>query len=138
MRAKSWIAIWVLLGIAACASADAPAYGEPTRFAKGREIVFPDFSIRYLGERQVAGPQFPRGFRYYDFEVKAGGETRTVSWTSGTGVIDSASFEIGGKPFELEMRGSVARKGWLRDDEFVLWPRAQFQQALEAARRRKN
>lgn len=138
MRTKHWIAICVLLGVIGCASADPPAYGVPTRFAKGREIVFPDFSIRYLGERRMIVPQFRQGFLYHDFEVKAAAETKTVSWTSGTGVIDSASFEIGGKPFELEMRGSVARKGWLRDDEFVLWPRAKFQRALETARNRKD
>jgi hypothetical protein len=106
-------------------------YGVPVRFAKGRDIAFADFTMRYLGERRVKSPVFKPGFTFYDFAVTSGGKTQTVSWTSGTGVIDATDFRVDGKPYALELRGSVARKGWLRDDEMVVWRQADFQKALE-------
>jgi hypothetical protein len=110
-------------------------YGNPVRFAKGREIVFRDFSMHFLGERRVSHPVFRPGFRYLDFAVTGRKGTQTVSWSSGTGVIDSTSFQVEGRDYELELRGSVARKGWLRDDEMVVWPESDFRAALERRNR---
>lgn len=133
---KIWPAIVVtavLAGMTACSQSADPSYGEPVRYALGREVVFPDFSIRYLGERHVKSAIFKPGFIYYDFEVTSGSESRKVSWSSGTGVIDSSSFEIGGKPYELELRGTVARRKWLKDDEMILWPREAYLRAARGA-----
>ena len=131
MKKLSLMALVSLL--AACVFADdkVAAYGVPVRYAKGADILFPDFTVRYLGERHVSSPAFKPGFTCYDFEVR-GKETVKASWSSGTGVIDSATFQVDGRPYELELRGSVARKGWLRDDEMVVWPQAKFLKALEA------
>lgn len=103
------------------AAAHAEDYGRKVKFAKGRTLVFPDCELTYAGERKVAHPAFKPGFTYYDFTVKSGGQTKTVSWSSGTGLIDAADFEIAGKKFFLELRGSQAFKGWLKDNELVLW-----------------
>jgi hypothetical protein len=107
----------------------------PVRFAKNRDVVFANFTVRYLGERRVSSPIFKPGFTFYDFEVRSSKSRQTVSWSSGTGVIDSTSFKVDGKPYDLELKGSVARKGWLREDEMVVWPEAQFLKALEARNR---
>jgi hypothetical protein len=122
----------VLLAATACAGEKAPAgYGVIVHFSRGHAVVFPNFSMTYLGERRVSDPKFKPGFTFYDFEVKSAKSTQTVSWTSGTGVIDSASFKVDGRPYELELRGSVIKKGWLKDDEMVVWPQAKFMKALE-------
>lgn len=133
MKARAWL-LAVTVICAACAGERGPAvYGEPVRFAKGREIVFPDFNVRYLGKRHVAHPTFRPGFTYEDFEVTSPRGRQTVSWSSGTGVIDAADFAVDGREYALELRATVARKGWLRDDELVIWPRERW---LEVARRR--
>lgn len=101
-------------------------------FSKGRPVVFPDFTLTYLGERRVADPKFKPGFTFYDFEARSAKGATKVSLTSGTGVIDSASFSVDGKSYELELRGSVLKSGWLRDNEMVVWPQARFLEAMRS------
>jgi hypothetical protein len=132
MRTSRLLLLVLILASSACAEERAPAaYGAIVSFSKGRAVVFPDFALIYLGERRVADPKFKPGFTFYDFEAKSARGTAKVSWTSGTGVIDSASFVVDGRPYELELRGSVLKKGWLGDDEMVVWPQARFLKALE-------
>ena len=69
---------------------------------------------------------FPRGFLYSDFKATAGGRAKDVSWSSGTGDVGPVFFEVGGKKFVLELSRSEAFKGWLKDDELVLWREADF------------
>ncbi|MGH8048041.1 MAG: hypothetical protein ACREKL_12435 [Chthoniobacterales bacterium] len=132
MKKANRLIAFLLLAATACAGEKAPAaYGSIVRFSKNHAVVFSDFTMTYTGERKVVDPKFKPGFTFYDFEVKSAKGSQTVSWTSGTGIIDSASFVVDGKPYELELRGSVLKKGWLRDDEMVVWPQAQFMKALE-------
>jgi hypothetical protein len=108
------------LAFSACAKAGGPAaYGEKVKFAKGQTLTFPDFELTYTGRRHVATPKYPRGFDYDDFTVSRGGVSKTVSWSAGTGLIDWADFEFGGKNFALELRGS-RKFGWLKDNELVI------------------
>jgi hypothetical protein len=110
----------MMLALPACTRAGGPAaYGTKVKFAVGRVLNFPDFDLTYTGRRHVATPKYPRGFDYDDFTVSRGGVNKTVSWSSGTGVIDWADFEIGGKNFALELRGS-RKFGWLKDNELVV------------------
>jgi hypothetical protein len=109
-----------VLALLACARAGGPAaYGDKVKFAKGQALNFPDFDLTYKGRRHVATPKYPRGFDYDDFTVSRGGTSKTVSWSSGTGVIDWADFEFDGKKFQLELRGS-RKFGWLKDNELVV------------------
>jgi hypothetical protein len=124
----------ILLAPACAAEPKSASYGQPVRFAKNRVVEFRDFTVRYVGERRVTSPVFKPGFLYYDFEVTGRGGAQTVSWSSGTGVIDAASFKVDGRPYELELKATVARKGWMRDDEMVIWPEADFQKALRSRR----
>jgi hypothetical protein len=108
------------LAFPACAKAGGTAvFGTKVKYAEGHTLNFPDFDLTYAGRRHDARPEYPRGFDYDDFTVTRGGVSKTVSWSAGTGVIDWADFEIGGKNFALELRGS-RKFGWLKDDELVI------------------
>lgn len=97
------------------------SYGSKVSFRKDQAIPFPDFVLTYTGDRHVSSTHFPRGFQYFDFVAKTASEEVKVSWTSGTGVIDAADFKIGGKAYQLELRGSRAH-GWLGPQELVVTP----------------
>ena len=104
-----------------CAS-DAPAaYGAKTRFTKGKPIRFPDFELKFTGERRVPSPQFPRGFVFHDFAATTKTERVAVSWSSGTGDIGPTAFTIAGKRFRLELSRSDTA-GRLKPDELVVSP----------------
>jgi hypothetical protein len=97
------------------------SYGSKVSFRKDQAIPFPDFVLTFIGERHVSSPRFPRGFQFFDFVAKTDSEEVKVSWTSGTGVIDASNFKIGGKTYQLELRGSRAH-GWLGPEELVITP----------------
>ena len=101
-------------------------FGEKIKFTKDAPIHFEDFSLTYNGERRVisdlangSNPSF-REFVFYDFKVQTEKEEKTVSWSSGTGDIGPAAFEIGGKKYELELRVSD-KLGKLAAAELVVW-----------------
>ena len=108
-------------------SAEAADYGVKTRFHKDAVLTFPDCELVFTGTRRVTAPNFPRGFLFYDFEARSGGRTRTVSWSSGTGDIGPVFFEVNGRKFVLELSSSFAVKGWLKDNELLLWRASDFQ-----------
>lgn len=96
-------------------------YGRKVEFAKGKVLVFPDCELVFLGTRKVNSPVFKPGYTYYDFHAIARVETKAVCWSSGTGDIGPAFFRIGGKAFLLELNASEVFKGYLKDNELVLW-----------------
>jgi hypothetical protein len=100
-----------------------PAYGEIVKFEKNIPLAYPDFEIIFTGERRQTST-FPNGnsftFTYFDFKLKKGNEEKTVSWTSGTGIIEPASFEFGGSKFQLELRSYDKEKKKLNNDEMVI------------------
>jgi hypothetical protein len=102
------------------ASGQKASYGTRVKYATGKKIEFPDFTIEYVGERRKSLPVYPRGFLYYDFKVSKGKDEKTVSWTSGTGLIGPMDFEIGGKHYRLELRHSD-KLGHLKDNELAIW-----------------
>ena len=130
------IALALLVLVALLVPTPAAELGQPVRFSKGRPITIGSLTIEYLGQRQVSHPVFKPGFTFHDFKISAGSETKTVSWSSGTGEIGPQEFMLGGIQYQLELRQSIAREGWLRDDEFVLWREVDYQKA--AAARRNN
>lgn len=110
----------LVLAFPGCARAGGPAtYETKVKFAKGQVLNFPDFDLTYAGSRHVASQRYPRGFDYDDFTISRGGVTKAVSWSSGTGLIDAADFEIGGMKFGLELRGS-RKFGWIKENELVV------------------
>jgi hypothetical protein len=110
--------------------------GEPVRFSKGRPVTAGPLTIEYVGERHVSHPVFKPGFTFHDFKVSDGRETKTISWSSGTGEVGPQEFALSGTKYQLELRHSIARAGWLRDDELVLWRDVDFQKAAAARQKR--
>lgn len=100
-----------------------PDYGEVVKFETNKPINYPDFEITYIGERKQTST-FPNGnsftFTYYDFKLKKGAEEKTISWTSGTGIIEPANFEFNGMKFQLELRSYEKEKKKLDNDEMVI------------------
>src|SRR5262245_1763338 len=72
-------------------------YGKIVTFGKGTAIKFPDFSITYTGETSKTS-EFPNGnkftFKYKNFDVSNGSETKTIQWTAGTGEIGPIMFDF--------------------------------------------
>jgi len=102
-------------------------YGEKVTFAKDHALIFPGCELVFLGKRKVPVAVYPRGFTYYDFRATAGGQSRTISWSSGTGEIGPLFFELGGKKFVLELSATRAAKGFMKDNELVLWIRNDYE-----------
>lgn len=108
-------------------SAPAADYGVKTRFDKGKPLAFPDCELLFLGTRKVESAVYPRGFVNYEFKASAGGKTSDISWSEGTGLIAPKYFTLHGEKFVLELKGSAAFKGWLKENELVLWKLADFE-----------
>lgn len=98
------------------------AYNTRVAFREKKAILFPDFTLTYLGKRQAAPPAGLRGWSFHDFTVSAGGHEQRVSWTSGTGDIGPTEFKVGAKTFLLEM-GISDTLGKMKADEVVVRPK---------------
>jgi len=111
-----------LSALAACYAEDVPgpaAYGAKVKFKTGSALRFPDFELTYAGKRRVVPPQYPRGWWVYDFAVRNKSDTKTVSWSSGTGDIGPTRFQMNGRSFQIELSHSD-KLGPLREDELVV------------------
>ena len=107
----------------ACADAgDAVGYGVKVKFAKGRTLHFGDFDLTYTGARHESSSKFPRGFTFEDFKLSRAKESKTISWSSGTGDIGPTEFTFAGQKFALELR-MLDKLGRLGGDELVVWKR---------------
>lgn len=120
---KTLTALFFVLAL----SAQAADYGVKTRFDKGSPLTFPDCELIFQGTRKVSSPVYARGFVNYDFRARSGGKTVDVSWSEGTGLIAPKAFTLNGEKFVLELKGSAAFKGWMKDNELVLWKQADFE-----------
>ena len=96
-------------------------YKQRVKYQVNRDLVFADFILRYTGQSKVIPKQYPRGFIYYNFVVKADGAAQKVVWSSGTGAIGPAEFSVGNKPFWLELQASDTF-AHIGDDELVVSP----------------
>ena len=101
------------------------SYGEVVRFAKGMDITYPDFIVRYKGERRELVESYGREFVYYDFELSSENEVSTVSWTAGTGAIAPLFFSFGGKEYCLVLKINELKPDnyMLENDEMIIWPK---------------
>lgn len=129
MSGKHWailVAVVITLGVviygarALTPSAPQP-YKAKVNFSEGTPVPFKDFTVTYLGKRQVTPKQYPRGWWIFDFKIEAGGKEQKVSWSAGTGSIDPARFEVGGRTFQLEL-GMADKIGQLKENEMVVSP----------------
>lgn len=116
----------VLFALALSLAAHAADYGVKTRFQKDKPLVYPDCELTFTGTWRQDSPMFPRGFLCYDFKARSGGKTNTVTWSAGTGLVEPKFFRVNGLDFVLELKGSRSFKGWMKDNELVLWKEADF------------
>lgn len=121
----------MLISLSACNTMSTANYGKPVRYKKDVDIEFPDFKLTYQGERKQDVPVFGPGyFLYYDFKIENENESKTVSWSSGTGEIGPSAFEFNGKQYLLEMKMSDIL-GKLNGNRIVIWEQQQYADKLE-------
>lgn len=109
-------------------------YGEKVLYSNGKELKFPDFLIRFAGKREenISKDRVsPLKMTFYDFEVTKDEAKEKVSWSSGTGDIAPAFFEIGGADYVLELGQSDIIKGSLGEGNLVIWKKADYEQELK-------
>ena len=107
-------------------------YNEKISYADGKEIKFPDFSIKFIGTREVKYPKDTDSqlkMTIYDFEVAKGETKKKISWSSGTGDIGPTFFEIGGGNYVLELSKSDIL-GAINEGNFVVWKKVDYEEAL--------
>lgn len=106
-----------------CSAKGNHEYNSIVSYSKNEVIKFPDFTLEFTGTRDEK-KMFPNGnsinFRFYDFKITFGSETKIVSWSSGTGDIAPLPFEAGGKKFELELSNSESLNKKLSENELVI------------------
>ena len=122
-----WIALLCLLALVsggvrtAHASSGKQRYSRRVRFALNQTVVFPDFTLRYIGQTHVKSAVFLPSFTYENFVVSAGGHEQTVQWCGGTGIPFPSAFKVGRKLFQLELYGSL-RFGSIGAGKLVISP----------------
>ena len=130
---KIILCLALALFLSGCASnqqADGKAekYGEIISYSKDKEIKYPDFSIKFLGERKEDKP--PISMTFYDFEIVKGETRKKIFWTSGTGDIGPTAFELTGTEYLLELGVSDIHRA-LSENKLVIWTRAGYEEALK-------
>jgi hypothetical protein len=106
-------------------------YGERVSCADGKEIKFPDFSIKFTGKREVSkDANSPLKMTFYDFEAAKGDKKEKISWSSGMGDIAPTAFEFGGAKYVLELSQSDVLKS-LGEGVFVIWEKAVYDEAVK-------
>ena len=81
-------------------------YGDKFIFSINVPLIFPDFTIEYLGERKVDVPQYVnKFFTYKDYKVTNGGVEKLLSWTNGTGELSPLEFEFNGNKYSFQPWG---------------------------------
>lgn len=106
-------------------------YGEKVSYVDGKELKFPDFSVKFSGKREIPNTTGNPALRFiaYDFLVTKGDKTQTVSWSSGTGDIAPRYFNVEGTDFVLEVGMSDVIKGALGEGNLVIWEKSEFEKA---------
>lgn len=99
-----------------------PAYGSITSFSVNTPLTYPHFTITFTGTKAVtpaAAPQLT--FTYYNFTIVSDdGRMRTLSWSSGTGVIAPKHFVVDTQLFALELKAAGENGQQLTDSELVI------------------
>ena len=112
-----------VLGINCTKAGDTAEYDTVVQYEKGKQIKFTDFNLEFIEER-TEKKEFPNGtsitFRFFDFKISNDKETKTISWSAGTGDIAPADFEFDGKKYQIEMSKSEKLNKRLNKNEIVI------------------
>ncbi len=109
-------------------------YGEPVRFAKGKELRFPDLRLRYLGAREIPAAGKVPGVRMEDFVVTGRRGAQKITWMNGPGKAVPVVFTVAAENYVLELGQSVGQAKPLAADEAVVWPEKRYRELLAAPR----
>jgi len=110
-------------------------YGKIVKYALNETIEFPDFSLKYKGTSEIPGPNNAKwSIVKYNFELKSKNETKTISWSSGMGIIGPEKFTVATPPmfnmdvwtFYLELQRSKKYPENLKNNELVVLSSKQF------------
>jgi Deacetylase PdaC len=96
------------------------SYGVKVSYTKGQIIVFPDFGLKYVGQKKTLGPN-NASWSITDnvFEIMHGGDTKEISWSSGTGIIGPNPFDFENNKYTIEKAFSE-KLGKLAENELVI------------------
>lgn len=79
--------------------------------------------MEFTGER-TEKKEFDNGnsitFRFFDFKISNDKESKTISWSAGTGDIAPSDFEFDGKKYQIEMSKSESLNKRLNKNEIVI------------------
>jgi hypothetical protein len=123
MKVKLFVITTVLMFVSGCsrclANPNSTSYGKKFMYLPAREIEFPDFRLKFIGDRDGGSINGLLLAPIFDFEVLTSSESKLIHWSSGTGDIGPTSFKVQKKCFWLELRSSDAY-GRLGDNEAVI------------------
>ncbi len=108
-------------------------YGEKVSYTGKKELIFPDFSIKFIGKREVKPAKEgmpPLTMIFYDFEAVKGDAKQTIFWSSGTGDIGPTFFDFDGAGYVLELKQSDIIKS-LDEGVFVIWKKADYEAGIK-------
>lgn len=93
-------------------------YGEKVTYTKNQVILFPDFSLQYLGNREQHANNL---LAHHEFEIRKGKKKKGISWLKNPlADIGPQVFEFIGKKYVLELEKSE-KVGFLKNNELVVW-----------------
>lgn len=118
--ASVFVALIVIMGFTLPLRGEEPSrYASKVTYAKDQALVFPDFTLTYLGSRQIKPPAGLHGWLIHDFTIRHGQQEQKVSWSSGTGDIGPTEFQVAGTHFLLELSRSDTL-GSLKENQLVI------------------
>lgn len=78
------------------------SYNTIVSFDTGEEIMFEDFSLRYIKQRSVPGPNNAKWtMTFFDFKINGSCGVQQLHWSSGTGRIAPRLFTYNNLEFLL-------------------------------------
>jgi hypothetical protein len=125
-KMKNIILTLILLALTSCVTILVPPgeFGKITTFKKGNPVVYPDFTITYVGYPETKYP--PVGYRAHNFTIESKSGKHLVHYING-GEVFPAQFEVQGQKYMLELVSSLATRIILKDNEMIIWKLEEWQ-----------
>ncbi|MDD4872079.1 MAG: hypothetical protein PHR77_16095 [Kiritimatiellae bacterium] len=99
-------------------------FSKVTKFKKGNPVVYPDFTITYVGYPETKYP--PAGYRAHNFKIESKSRKYLVHYING-GEVSPAQFEVQGQKYMLELVSSLAAHTILKNNEMIIWKFEEWQ-----------
>lgn len=123
MKFKLFVITIILMFLPGCsrslADPNSTRYGQKFMYHPAREIQFPDFRLKFVGDRAGGSISGLLLAPIFDFQVLTSNESKLIHWSSGTGDIGPTGFKVQKACFWLELDYSEAY-GRLGDNEAVI------------------